>query len=416
MTSKPDHLERTAAEPRDKSLNTVVLRHIEEVNDTARIFRLEIPRGSPPIRSSTIAFTNRVKSAGWNNVVLGFGDVPISPIDSSSLSSPAVSAAMFLPGQWLDVYVPGVERAGGFTITSTPRDARLPHPPLPPSSSTTHESSPAAATFSSSSSHDGSSAATTTPGGGGGPYLELAVQRSPESPSAAWLWRSPADAILGSELRVRVGGGFVFPPPGVNVRALRRVVFVAGGMGVNPLVSMLGSLLSPASASTPPGFEVHFLYSLRDNNPGDERRRRRRRRARDMLFVERIARLFREGKVKGRFQVFLTAGTDKEEKEEEEEEGVERRGQGEDGEIICGEEDGYGGDGKGDLYTVPFHPRRCTVDGDVAEAVGAPAERRLAVVYVCGVPTMTDEFVARLTDREHGLGMDPHRVLCEKWW
>ncbi|KAI0445398.1 hypothetical protein F4803DRAFT_151275 [Xylaria telfairii] len=322
MTSKPDHLERTATEPRDKSLNTVVLQHIEEVNDTARIFRLGIPRDSPPIR--------------------------------------------FLPGQWLDVYVPGVEKAGGFTITSTPRDARLPHTPA-----------------------DGNESAATPQGG---PYLELAVQKSPESPSAAYLWRTPVDAILGSELRVRVGGGFVFPPPGINVRALRRVVFVAGGMGVNPLVSMLGSLAS----APPPGFEVHFLYSLQD--PG-----RWKRRAQEMLFVERIARVFREGKIKGRFRMFLTRG------------GVEGDGAVEQDEedrgIICGD-----GDGEGGRAVIPFCLRRYTVDGDVAEAVGTPVERRFAVVYVCGVPTMTDEFVARLTDRQHGLGMDPHRVLCEKWW
>ncbi|RYC57472.1 hypothetical protein CHU98_g8748 [Xylaria longipes] len=130
MTSKPDHLERTAAEPRDKSLNTVVLQHVEEVNDTTRIFRLGIPRDSPPIR-------------------------------------------------WLDVYVPGVEKAGGFTITSTPRDARLPHP------TSTRESA------ADESPDDENTAAVAR----GGPYLELAVQRSPENPPAAWLWQSPAATI-----------------------------------------------------------------------------------------------------------------------------------------------------------------------------------------------------------------------------
>ncbi|KAI0491257.1 hypothetical protein F4859DRAFT_460887 [Xylaria cf. heliscus] len=340
MTSKPDHLERTATEPRDESLHTVLLQHIDEINETTRIFRLGIPQDSPPVR--------------------------------------------FLPGQWLDVYVPGVEKAGGFTITSTPRDARLPH------SSSTHD--PAA---------DGTPDDRTPATLRGGPYLELAVQKSPENPPAAWLWRSPADAILGSELRVRVGGGFVFPPPGINVRLLRRVVFVAGGVGVNPLVSMLGSLAAASSSTPTPAFEVHFLYSLKD--PG-----RRKRRAREMLFVERIARLFREGRVRGRFRVFLTGGPGGEE------DGAERDG---DGEIICSHDGDGDGDGDGEGNgAIPFHPRRCTVDGDVAEAVGTPAERRFAVVYVCGVPAMTDDFVARLTDREHGLGMDHHRVLCEKWW
>ncbi|KAI0197435.1 hypothetical protein EV127DRAFT_507669 [Xylaria flabelliformis] len=339
--SNPDHLERTATEPRDKSLYTVVLRHIEEVNDTARVFRLGIPQDSPPIR--------------------------------------------FLPGQWLDVYVPGVDRAGGFTITSTPKDARLPHPPESSTDATSNDESAE-----------------------GGPYLELAVQKSPDNPPAAWLWQSPASSIIGTELSVRIGGSFVFPPPGINVRGLRRVVFVAGGMGVNPLISMLGSL---AAAATQPGFEVHFLYSLKDPDHGNKGARK----ARDMLFVERIARIFRGGKVRGGFRVFLTSSSTAERGKEQEEE----QGQEEDGEIICadagGKREGEGEGGGDNTYTIPFHPRRYTVDEDVAEALGSPAERRHTVVYVCGVPSMTDEFVARLTDKD-GLGMDSHRVLCEKWW
>ncbi|KAI8627764.1 hypothetical protein F5Y19DRAFT_165567 [Xylariaceae sp. FL1651] len=351
MTSsgpKPDHLERTAAEPRDKALNTLVLSHVEEVNDTIRIFRLSIPQGSPPIR--------------------------------------------FLPGQWLDVYVPGVETAGGFTITSTPREARLPHPPpAPPTSTST--STPAK---SSGGGQDG--------GNEHGPYLELAVQRSPENPPAAWLWSDPPASVLGARLLARVGGSFVWPPPGINVRGLRRVVFVAGGVGVNPLIAMLGSLASTGGGD----YEVHFLYSLRSppekNEPGTPRRDARR-----MLFLEKIAGIFREKRVKGRLQVFLTRGGSSSssspaaiaaaaEAAGEEEEGAE-----EDKMITCA-----GGD-------LPFHARRCNAD-DVAEVLSTPAERRFAVVYICGVPTMTDELVARLTDRESGFGMEPHRVLCERWW
>ncbi|KAI0200982.1 hypothetical protein F4808DRAFT_134980 [Astrocystis sublimbata] len=366
--AKPDHLERTAAEPRDKSLYTVVIQHIEEVNDDTRIFRLGIPRDSPAIR--------------------------------------------FLPGQWLDVYVPDVDKAGGFTITSTPRDARLPHPPPPPA-----PDSPDTNTSPSLSKRGG--------GGGGGPYLELAIQRSPDNPPAAYLFGSsspppPASSpksdldlhpLIGTELRVRIGGGFVFPPPGINVGrgasgggGLRRVVFVAGGMGVNPLVSMLGSIAATSANAGPPGFEVEFLYALKDR-AGTEA-------ARDLLFVERIARIFREGKVRGNFRLFLTGG----------------KGEEEDGEVICSDDnnDGHGdgeGEGEGEegekrqkKYTIPFHRRRFTLDDDIAQAVGPAAERRFAVVYVCGVPTMTDELVAKLTDRKDGLGMDPHRVLCEKWW
>jgi hypothetical protein len=98
----------------------------------------------------------------------------------------------FLPGQWLDTFIPGLPKAGGFTITSTPSEAR-------PSSS-----SP--------------------------PYLELAVQLS-SNPPAQWLSR-PADDILGTQLTVRVGGSFTWPPYGVDSVHIDRLVLIAGGVGI----------------------------------------------------------------------------------------------------------------------------------------------------------------------------------------
>ncbi|KAI0834207.1 hypothetical protein F5Y06DRAFT_279679 [Hypoxylon sp. FL0890] len=298
--AKPSHVERTAAEPRDKSLHTVTLAEVTQINDQIRLLRLGL---SAPLR--------------------------------------------FLPGQWLDVYVPGVPKAGGYTITSPPSKAR-------PSSN------------------------SSSPG-----YVELAVQKSPDPP-AAWLWQDP-ESIMYAEVQVRVGGSFVWPPPGVNVRTLRKVVFVAGGVGVNPLMSMVSSLAETGDSGVP--FEVHFLYSLKDDLASQGGRHASR-----LQFVERLASIFASGKVKGRLQLFLTGGDG---------EGTGK----EEGVLSCGSE---GGD-------VSLRARRMTVD-DVAAAVGGATERRFAVVYVCGVPTMTDDFVQKLTEPQHGLGMEPHRVLCEKWW
>ena len=247
---------------------------------------------------------------------------------------------------------------------------------------------------------------------------------------------------------MRVGGGFVWPPPGINVRSLRRVVFVAGGLGVNPLVSMLCSLASSASpppASATPasattiggGLEVRFLYSAKDpgvgvgmdgsegKGEGDGKGSAGRRSDQNILFLERIARVFHQGCVKGRLEVFLTGGgdstgdiaeVDRDEGKEEEGNEIVVAGEKEDTGTTA-DDDGNGNDKgkkKGD-FTIPFHPRRCTVEDDVATAVGNP---RFAVVYVCGVPTMTDDFVTKLTAPQDagGLGMEAHRVLCEKWW
>ncbi|KAI0157343.1 hypothetical protein GGR57DRAFT_500963 [Xylariaceae sp. FL1272] len=347
MTSTQDgvklsHVERTAAEPRDKSLNRVVIRSIEQVNGATRVFRLGLPEWGPVFR--------------------------------------------FLPGQWLDVYCPGVEKAGGFTITSTPREARVPHPSKP--SDTNPPAGPDTPTSSSSTSAEA-------------PSLELAIASSPLNPAAVFLFR-PIPTLLSQELHVRVGGSFVFPPPGINIRTLKRVVFVAGGMGVNPLVSMLSSL-----AQTPQGFEVRFLYALKDpgvveGEGGDvsevggkegDGARAAGRDARRMLFMERINALFASGKVKGEFKVFLTGAQSQSSSTPEAENTIQTS--------------------SGPLS---FESRRPTLD-DVSEALGPASERRFAVVYICGVPNMTDDYVERLTgNAEGGLGMEKHRVLCEKWW
>ena len=64
------------------------------------------------------------------------------------------------------------------------------------------------------------------------PYVELAVQKAPSNPASAWLWREPRE-ILDQELRVRVGGSFVWPPTGVdNLDKVQTVVLIAGGVGI----------------------------------------------------------------------------------------------------------------------------------------------------------------------------------------
>ncbi|KAK4453097.1 hypothetical protein QBC34DRAFT_216649 [Podospora aff. communis PSN243] len=232
----------------------------------------------------------------------------------------------FLPGQWLDVHLPPLPKPGGFTITSTPFKALL--SPSNPN-----------------------------------PHLELAIQRSPSNPAATYLYQPPS-LLLNTPVSVRVGGSFVFPPPGVPVVPLRRVVFVAGGVGVNPLVSMLCSI---AEGSLAGQVDVRFLYSTRDAGvPRD---------VKGILFLERIAGVFKEGRLKGGLRLFLTG---------------------------C-EVEWEGGD-------VKFEKRRIRLE-DVEEALDE--EKEDAVVYVCGLPSMTDEFVDGLVAKS---GMEEKRVLSEKWW
>ena len=92
-----------------------------------------------------------------------------------------------------------MRQVGGFTITSTPADLQ-PSPAYPSG------------------------------------YLELAIQRSPRNPPAAWLWKAK-DEIQNASLKVRVGGNFTWPPRQVQSN-IDRVVFVAGGVGVKYVSSL----------------------------------------------------------------------------------------------------------------------------------------------------------------------------------
>lgn len=151
------------------------------------------------------------------------------------------------------------------------------------------------------------------------------------------------------------------------------MIFVAGGVGVNPLISIVSHLAERPD----PRCSIQFLYSMRD--PGEGARDPMR-----MLFLNRLAGIFGpERKVKGELKLFLTSG----------------KGRAE-------------GQGRMDGLNLPFKERRISIE-DVDEAVGG--DKRAAVVYICGVPKLTDEFVANLTS-PMGLGLDPCRVLYEKWW
>ncbi|KAK8158369.1 hypothetical protein BC567DRAFT_212135 [Phyllosticta citribraziliensis] len=160
--AKLSHEERTSAEPRQQGFRFVNIAKIEEINPDIRLLKLSVQDRKNGLK--------------------------------------------FLPGQWLDVFIPGVPKAGGFTITSTPSLAQ-------PAS---------AAAGSSPNKH----IVAPLPPEVSPPLIELAIQRS-ANPPAQGIWRArKADR---TQLAVRVGGSFVWPPP---VPAPSNVLFVAGGVGI----------------------------------------------------------------------------------------------------------------------------------------------------------------------------------------
>jgi NAD(P)H-flavin reductase len=163
------------------------------------------------------------------------------------------------------------------------------------------------------------------------------------------------------------------------VKAIDRAVFVAGGVGVNPIMSMLSALdgVGPAVTGRVGGMPrvVRVLYSCRR---GEEEGGRRE----EVLFEERLAWLARkwEGskEVDYRYTFFETSGGGREAEE----------------------------------TSVRSRARRIRHE-DLFEALGPEGERKGTVVYVCGVPGMTDEFVDVLKKQS---GMSERQVCCEKWW
>jgi len=97
----------------------------------------------------------------------------------------------FKAGQWIDFFIPGVSVVGGFSICSSPRLLEQER------------------------------------------MIELAVKYA-NHPPALWIHNQ---CTLDSEVAVRVGGEFFFDPQPAD--ASRNLVLIAGGVGINPLLSIL---------------------------------------------------------------------------------------------------------------------------------------------------------------------------------
>ncbi|KAB8297085.1 hypothetical protein EYC80_002473 [Monilinia laxa] len=157
------HIERTATEPRDESLHTLILQKITPMNATTRLFYL-----SPPPPSSTS-----------------------NPRQKQKLT--------WKPGQWVDLYLPGIEKPGGYSITNFP---------LPPTRNNTRNS-PSTSTSPNDENPSPKKREEEEQG------IELAIQRpiftheedGKISEQVTWLFQD-AEEILGTEVRVRIGGSF----------------------------------------------------------------------------------------------------------------------------------------------------------------------------------------------------------------
>ncbi|KAH0510268.1 Oxidoreductase NAD-binding domain-containing protein 1 [Microtus ochrogaster] len=134
-------------------------------------------------------------AAPYSNQVMATAKVCEIAQESPSVKSLRLLVAdkdfSFKAGQWVDFFIPGVSVVGGFSICSSPQLLEQER------------------------------------------IIELAVKYT-DHPPAIWVHKK---CTLDSEVALRVGGEFFFDPQPTD--APRNLVLIAGGVGINPLLSIL---------------------------------------------------------------------------------------------------------------------------------------------------------------------------------
>ncbi|KAI4881203.1 hypothetical protein NFI96_015604 [Prochilodus magdalenae] len=171
MSRQADHLERTASVYRQEALFPARVCSITNESDTVKRLQLEVPHPDFNFRA----------------------------------------------GQWVDFFIPGLEKVGGFSVCSSP--------------GLLHRKG----------------------------VLELAVKYT-EHPPARWIHTS---CKVDSRVALRVGGDFYFDPSASD--PVMDILLVAGGVGINPLYSILmhiADLVKQPCGYTPG--HVHLCYSAKN--------------------------------------------------------------------------------------------------------------------------------------------------------
>lgn len=221
----------------------------------------------------------------------------------------------FKAGQWVDFFIPGVSVVGGFSICSSPQLLQQER------------------------------------------IIELAVKYT-NHPPAVWVHNK---CTLGSEVALRVGGEFFFDPQPTD--APRNLVLIAGGVGINPLLSILrhSADLHRDQANKRSSYEtgtVKLFYSAKNTS--------------ELLFKKNILDLVNEFPEKITCSLHVTKQTTQ----------------------ISAELKPYITEGR-------------ITEKEISEHVSAET-----LFYICGPPPMTDFFSKQLEDSH----VPKEHICFEKWW
>ncbi|CAN9503851.1 unnamed protein product [Ophioblennius macclurei] len=223
----------------------------------------------------------------------------------------------FKAGQWVDFFIPGVETVGGFSMCSSPGLLQ----------------------------REG--------------VVELAVKYA-KHPPAHWVHTM---CTVGSRVAMRVGGDFFFDPSPSDPSA--DLLLVAGGVGINPLYSILlhaADLLRLRRASGGRGYDLgsaHLCYSAKNTQ--------------ELLFKSSIIEACREFPDKFSCDFRVTQQS-----------------------------------ADVDPHLQPFINRGRITEEELRTHV----DPQRTLCYLCGPPPMIEAISKTLMD----LGLSKDKILFEKWW
>ncbi|XP_059352271.1 oxidoreductase NAD-binding domain-containing protein 1-like [Daphnia carinata] len=226
----------------------------------------------------------------------------------------------FFSGQWVDLFIPNVNQVGGFSMCSPP--------------SLLEQSQ----------------------------QIDLAIKKS-SWPPAQWVH---TNCKVGDKVQIRVGGDFYYIPPS-NV-PIPDMIFIAGGVGINPLLSILLQLKHHFQIPTNEKYlpkNITLLYSAKQKE--------------ELLFQDTISEL-KHGPLKSfdcRFFVTRLPAS-------ENDQSGQRGSQFRDGRLM--EKDLRLAINKSDIDTV--------------------------ICFICGPPPMTDAIHSQLIKME----VPAKQIKYEKWW
>lgn len=274
--------------------------------------------------------------------------------ESSTADSSVAPSFSFLPGQWVDYYIPPLDKIGGYSVTSLPSHL---------------------------------------------PDLELAVKRSRHLP-ALYVTN---ETNVGDRVKVRVGGDFVYDhthreklaeggDSGRNASLVhpQKLLFIAGGVGINPLFGMLRQLREDVASvgdgggnkggCDEPGaalVRAALLYSVSTRD--------------ELLFGPELTEMMVEFNQEFRFFYTVT--------KEEGDEGV-----------AAGDDSNFPAIGHGRITSELIGEAMVWLRGE--EDGGNETWRAADAVYICGPPGMAETMSEACLD--HGILRSS--IHFEQWW